>query len=271
MVDTRRHYSCSVDSATCCFESSNKSLISAATISNFPVFETSGPSPRKPKVGPEYLLLLHYVQSQLPSVPEGQSLAVFVEPRIESGFPDAVAVYWDVGTASSWFEERAELKKFDVQILHYLSTVETAKTDQLKDLFGSNIAKSLVRLYEAGLVTNDFGSWETSPIDEIFAVRRLIAIEAKMKEWRKGLWQAFHNTWFASESYLLVPHIPKNSALIEEAARLEIGVVEQDQFLDSSKAESRQERIPKSYASWLFNEWAWRAEYAGLEIWEENQ
>lgn len=253
-----------------CNVSVNTSVISASTISDFPVFGTTGPSLRKSKDGPEYSLVLDYVTSQLPPAPKGQALTVFVEPRIESGFPDAVAVYWDVDTVWNWSEQRIELDKLDVRVLHYLLTMVSTGIDQLRDMFGSNVKRSLARLHSAGLIVDQCETWELTPLNDIFAVRRLVAIEAKMKEWRKGLRQASQNTWFASESYLLVPHIPKDSTLVREATKLEIGVVAQDQSLDYSEAASRPGRIPKSYASWLFNEWVWRAGYAELGLCEQN-
>ena len=33
--------------------------------------------------------------------------------------------------------------------------------------------------------------------------------------------------------------------------------------IDASAVGARQDRIPKSYASWLFNEWAWLASAVG--------
>ena len=94
---------------------------------------------------------------------------------------------------------------------------------------------------------------------DVFAVRRLIAIEAKVIDWQDGLQQAFQNVWFASESYLLLPRLPQSSILIEKANHFGVGLRVMGQALDSSELRSRQANIPRSYASWLFNEWVWRA------------
>src|SRR5581483_8234047 len=74
----------------------------------------------------------------------------------------------------------------------------------------------------------------------------------------EGLRQAFQNTWFASESYLLLPRVPRCSDLKKEAARFGVGVAEQNKPLYRSGVRPRRQHIPLSYASWLFNEWAWR-------------
>jgi hypothetical protein len=234
-------------------------LITAQTINDYPALQSSGLSPRKPTAGPEYDIVLDYIKRQLPSSPQGQSRTIFLEPNIESVFPDIVAVYWHVDTAMRWSENRAKLTKVDIRMLHYMALVKQADDLQLKGSFSKRVSVSLERLHDADLVSYRSGSWRVKPLSKIFAVRRLITIEAKVNAWQKGLHQAFYNTWFASESYLLISHIPKASRLLDEAERFGIGVVTHGQHLNKSAACARKERIPKSYASWLFNEWVWRA------------
>ena len=110
----------------------------------------------------------------------------------------------------------------------------------------------------AGLVGYSAGSWRSRALSEIFAVQRLIAIEAKIDDWKTGLQQAVRNTWFASESYLLLERVVNREPLLSEALQFGVGVVCRDQPLDSAEARARHEQIPSSYASWLFNEWCWR-------------
>jgi hypothetical protein len=98
---------------------------------------------------------------------------------------------------------------------------------------------------------------------DVFAVRRIVAIEAKVSDWQDGLQQAFQNSWFASESYLLMPHIPRSPLLLEESARFGVGLRTQGQPLDNGELCPRQVPVPRSYASWLFNEWVWRADGMG--------
>jgi hypothetical protein len=238
-------------------------LITAQTIKDYPALESSGLSPRKPTAGPEYDIVLDYIQHQLPSSPKGQSRTIFLEPNIESVFPDIVAVYWHVDTAQRWSENRLRLVKVDIRTLHYLALVKKADDTQLRGSFSKCLSVSLERLHDANLVTYKSGTWRVKSLNKIFAVRRLITIEAKVSAWRQGLHQAFYNTWFASESYLLLSRIPKTSRVLDEAARFGIGVVTHKQPLNKSAAYAKREQIPKSYASWLFNEWVWRAKCFG--------
>ncbi len=70
-----------------------KEMITSENIKNFPDLNKSGLSPRKTRKGPELDFLQKYLQSYLPLVPKGQELTVFIEPNVDSVFPDAVAVY----------------------------------------------------------------------------------------------------------------------------------------------------------------------------------
>jgi hypothetical protein len=91
-----------------------------------------------------------------------------------------------------------------------------------------------------------------------FAVRRIVAFEAKISDWRGAIQQAALNKWFASESYILVPRIPARSVIIETAEAAGVGVWiegEVSPYLVTPRVNSRE---PLSYASWLFNEWSWR-------------
>jgi hypothetical protein len=88
----------------------------------------------------------------------------------------------------------------------------------------------------------------------MFAIRRIIAIEAKISEWRAALDQAFVNTWFTPESYILVPMIPKGAMLFDAAIQRGIGVLSKERPCLVPRKLGR----PRSYASWLFNEWTWR-------------
>ncbi|MBP9109876.1 MAG: hypothetical protein KBF83_10005, partial [Pyrinomonadaceae bacterium] len=194
-----------------------------------------------------------------PTAPIGQKLTVFIEPNVESVFPDAVAVYWDLETANRWSMKRHQVTKQDVKVLHYLALTKTARHSVLEKYFSKKVAQSLERLESAKLITRKPKSWHINPLKDIFAVKRLVTIEAKISDWQHGLCQAFFHTWFASESYLLVSKLPKNNHLVEQASAFGVGVISTAMSFEKSLAPVQKERIPKSYASWLFNEWVWKA------------
>lgn len=235
-------------------------MITSESIKNFPYLNNAGLVSRKIKIGPESAFLQEYLQDSLPKVPGGQELTIFIEPNVDSVFPDAVVVYWDVNIARKWSKDRLQLSKQDIRLLHYFSLVKTADYSTLETVFSDRLRKSLQRLENAQLITKGKSdSWRIKPLKTIFAVKRLITIEAKISDWQGGLLQAFFHTWFASESYLLISKLPKGKQLVDEASRLGIGVATHEFPLENSLSKARCENIPKSYASWLFNEWVWKA------------
>lgn len=234
-------------------------MITAQTVQAFPSFQSGGLNLREPREGPEYDLVREYVSSYLPPPSRGHALTVFLEPEIESGFPDIVAVYTHIATTRRWSSARACLTKIDVRMAHFLATMGASDLIRLKRFFPNNPMPSLDRLLEAGVVRKASGMWRLKRLEDVFAVRRLVAIEAKVLDWQDGLQQAFQNVWFASESYLLLPRLPQAPLLLQEAGRFGIGLRVQGQPLDSDELCPRLGAIPRSYASWLFNEWVWRA------------
>lgn len=100
-------------------------------------------------------------------------------------------------------------------------------------------------------------SWMPCSLRRSFAASKIIAVEAKIGKWAEVLNQALLNTWFASKSYVLVPRLPSGQQLAE-AKRLGIGVCSMDdQGVKEVASESA--RLPRSYASWVLNDWAWRS------------
>lgn len=213
---------------------------------------------RRQTPGPEIDLVYNYIDTNLPTVPDGAWRSIFIEPRLESGFPDIVIVQWDIATTEQWKATRKDLRKLDIRILHYLYTQGSTDSDGLKQLFRLPIDESLARLHDANVISKVARTWRLKSIKKIFAVQKLIAIEAKITEWRRGLQQAIQNTWFASESYLLLPNLPRNTLLVANASTFGVGIITSKRSIDDSIVSAKRERIPVSYASWLFNEWAWR-------------
>jgi hypothetical protein len=140
-------------------------------------------------------------------------------------------------------------------LANFLYQIGPASLQALDDALGRKCLVSLERLYEAGIAKPKRDIWTLKPIREIFAVQQLIAVEAKVTEWRAGLDQAWLNTWFASDSYLLLPHIPRGSQVLERAKTIGVGVcTDKEQVV----APTCRPKLPASYASWLFNEWIGR-------------
>lgn len=219
---------------------------------------TIGASFRRQRPGPERQLIESFLESLPFRIPHGCRATIFCEPRLESGFPDLVAVFWNVRTTQRWSKTRVAISNNDLRLMHYMHQVGKCDFDHLCSVFPAGVSSSLERLEAADMLRRVRNSWAARALSHSFAVRRIIAIEAKVSEWAAALEQAALNTWFASESYVLVPHVPRGDRLVDAAKSLGIGIWSQSDGLEASPP-TRCEHLPRSYASWLFNEWAWRA------------
>lgn len=216
----------------------------------------AGLSFRSPRLGPEWELLERFLNAPLFDVPAGCEAVVFREPRLVSGFPDLVIVIWDKKKTAQWHPARGALTREDVRVAHYVYHKGPCTDEHLIAIFTTSVGKSIERLDAAGVLKTGGSRWQLRPLANVFAARQIIAVEAKISEWKVGLEQAVLNTWFASASYMLVPNVPNRSSLLERAKALGIGIWTEDH---APVKPERAQRLPRSYASWLFNEWAWRA------------
>jgi hypothetical protein len=217
---------------------------------------------RNPQPGPEDGLVEWFLGTTgLLLAPRGFRVTVFREPRLESGFPDLVFVVWSERIAHAWTPRRSDLLRRDIRLLQLILELGSASESDLAGIVGKRAHQSVDRLAAGGLIRRVGGGWSVKALRSIFAVREIIAIEAKMGEWGAVMRQAFLNTWFASMSYVLLPGLPRRRSVLIEAERLGVGVWARSHAAGTVLRPARFD-LPRSYASWLFNEWAWRAAVA---------
>jgi hypothetical protein len=111
-------------------------------------------------------------------------------------------------------------------------------------------------LAAAEVASVDEDQIEIRPLREIFVARRIIAIEAKIRDWRRAIEQARANSWFASHSFILLPGERFTAHVAEDASAAGVGVLTFDGSTVSVQVRSAEHPLPTSYGSWLFNEWA---------------
>lgn len=216
---------------------------------------------RKTRPGPEQDLVESFLRAMPLDIPRGCRATVFREPRLESGFPDLVIVVWREGVTLDWRPERESLGPQDLRLMHFLHHKRHTSEKELVGWFGRQATSSIGRLHEAGMIRPVGPSWAPAALRHSFAASKIIAVEAKVGRWAEVLDQALLNTWFASKSYVLVPSAPSESQLAD-AQRLGIGVCSlEDRDVREVASESTQ--LPRSYASWMLNEWAWRSSQNG--------
>jgi len=208
--------------------------------------------------GPERNLVDWFLANEQISIPRGCKAIVFREPFLESGFPDLVIVIWTPSVSQSWSESRTKLRKSDFRVLHHLVRTGPATIEQLKYVFTERIEPALKRLEEAATIRSTKKAFRARPLSQIYAVRQIIAIEAKISVWSEVMQQAMLNTWFTADSYVLIPQMPVADAFAAEINALGVGVWTQSHGRVREPTCGR-DKMPRSYASWLFNDWAWRA------------
>lgn len=225
---------------------------------------------RRQRPGPEWELVQWLVDRKHFKVPRGCKVVTFCEPRLVSGFPDLVIVILRTAPTLRWNPLRSKLTSEDIRLVHYISSVGKCTIAQLlRAGFKKGLSLSLRRLSEAAVIRHVRDSWIAKPLSRNYAVHKIIAVEAKITNWASALRQAQLNTWFASDSYVLIPSVPPRSGLIKEAYSKGIGVLIQEKpIVEVCPPISR--KLPCSYASWLFNEWAWRATLRDLDFVERK-
>lgn len=214
---------------------------------------------RQPTHGPELDIVNMYCEEHLASPGVNESLSIFLEPKLNTGFPDIVAVFWDKEVTHKWPEARASLTSSDMAIVHHVNLTGHFPVGQLLKRFGTRkTSEMMLRLSDSQVAEVKSDEILRKPLSNIFAVKRIVAIEAKVRDWSKGLEQAFQNTLFASESYLLLESLPNSQNLFKNAERLGVGILDKNRSVTQPYLKSKVGSLPTSHAAWLFNEWAWK-------------
>lgn len=213
---------------------------------------------RGPVAGPEKVLVETFLETATIQLRPGQTLTVFAEPAIDTGFPDLVAVVWRSGVARAWTAERERLRAMDLRLLHLLATGGAMALSFLREVFRRGLNGMLTRLEEAGVVLVGKSKCRARSMASIFAVERIIAIEAKVCATQRAMEQASANTWFSSESHALFRRPRTGERLMSVASSLGVGVLGFDEDRVARVCAASVRAVPLSYGSWLFNEWTWR-------------
>ena len=210
----------------------------------------------KISIGPEHRLVDEFLNQGLPSSLHRSIPAILREPKLPTGYPDLVVVFVPT-TLSVILTRPINLTSSHFKVLHHIYQSRGISIDTLKDdlAFNRSINKRIVSdLEQCRLIYNQNGVLRAKSLKDIFLARRIVAIEAKISNWHRALSQALANTWFASESYILLPESKNNKLLLLNAKRLGLGVITTNGKNSKIELRSNQNKIPLSYGSWLINE-----------------
>lgn len=228
-----------------------------------------GLSFRRSRSGPEEELVVAFLAKLNTKSESGIHLTIFKEPWLESGSPDLVGVFWHLPTAEKWNRHRSNLQRADFRLLHQLACWKSADLTTIQECFGKKSAASLDRLKAASMISVHDSMVHVRAVDELYAVRHIFAIEAKISDWRKALTQASLNRWFATSSHVLLPRLPSNTNAVAEARSLGVGLWAPEATKLTLKPPLSYQ--PVSYASWLFNDGAWKHWTRSSSCYAESQ
>ena len=207
--------------------------------------------------GPESRLVLDFLSNIVAIEGTGLSESIFIEYRLENSIPDVIIVHWDPKIAENWSSQRRLLRAVDYRLVHLLFIEGSLTAEQLDRFFPINLPRMLKRLYSAGLIVEENRAWRLKPLEEIFAVKRILTVEAKLSSSTRVLEQALLNTLFSSESYVLTQSASPMSKSIRVAHERGVGVWSYSDGRLSALVAARELPLPQSHVSWMLNDIAW--------------
>ncbi len=213
--------------------------------------------------GPELTLLQEALKRGLP-IGGGEAI-YFREPRLPTGFPDLVAVY-SKQSSFTLSPSRLKLDVCHLRLLYHIHCVGNASVEGLVNALmwkTRDLTTRIVELEESNLVHIRGKNIRPKALNEVFAASKIVALEAKIDHWQKALSQAVANTWFASQSYILLPKGRGALRAATVAQQFGVGVLVFDGLRTTRLVRSSKLDIPSSYGSWLINEWAIRSWFTG--------
>ena len=186
-----------------------------------------------------------------------KKLAIFLETKINNAYPDIVFTEYNPFSYEKWNKARSALNLFDMKILHYIYTTRNVTSQKIiKNLSiqYKELLTSLEKLIDAILVTRKNGYWVLHNRD-IFGVKKVEAIEAKISKWDKVMQQALINRTFASESFILSKKMKTlNPEIIMKMDEFGIGVYIYNNIEFSKIIPAKKRKFPMNYNSIYFNE-----------------
>ena len=220
---------------------------------------------RKPTHGPEYQLVRNFIDYKLNRFQNRKNrktaIAVFIEPFLETGFPDVIFSEYDPSRFDQWSANRSRLSVSDLKVFHHIlgsRGLEGLEIQKQLGLEGKVLLQSIEKLLDAELIERRSNQWQAKPFNKTFGVKKLIAIEAKMNNWTNVFNQALLNQWFASESYVLSPVLQPTEKNINRSEMIGVGIYVSRSQVFKKVRPSSVNPVPSCYASLLFNEWIGR-------------
>ncbi|MGB6329399.1 MAG: hypothetical protein WBF48_10760 [Halarcobacter sp.] len=212
--------------------------------------------------GPELDLVYNFIDNITNQFKHKENkLAIFVEPLVDTTYPDIVLLEYVDNNIEKWNKERNNLSRDDIKLLTIIKQFESISSTSLHNrtkINYRNILNSLEKLIDSDLINRKNEKWTINPLEDIFFIKKISAVEAKVNQLDNLLHQADINNWFASESYALSSVKKPHNKTIEKFKNYGIGLYSLNDNKIKKFTKAKKQRIPNNYASWMFNEWLGR-------------
>ena len=190
------------------------------------------------------------------------NLAIFIEPQLDSGYPDIVLIEYNDLKKERWNCERSKLNNIDLKILFEIYRVNSMQTSKLKELLAFSIEQinlSIQKLEKSNLitVTTTRNCVRKKRLKDFYRIRKITSIEAKINKWHDVFEQSYTNQWFANESYILMNKI-SNIACNYQCEEAGVGIIVNKANKFIQIISGKRLDLPVSFMALLFNEWIWR-------------
>lgn len=181
---------------------------------------------------------------------------LYIEPRIDSGYPDIVSVRYNDAAMDNWVPERLALDDDDLRILSHLIYTNGADIDDLVSELGFSLRKasrSIELLNDCHLVERKSHQWKSVKRASFLSVNNITAIEVKLSDARSVRAQAVRNTRFSSCSYALLNIERPSQTLADSFSKAGIGLLVGSSYSEIVKP--CRHPLPIGYVALRFNEW----------------
>jgi len=212
--------------------------------------------------GPELNLVYEYIDNISNNFKHRtNNLAIFIEPLVDTTYPDIVLLEYSPKSIDLWNDTRNKLEKNDIKLLSIIKQFESISSVSLHkrtNITHKNLLFSLENLLDSGLIDRKKEKWTIKSMKEIFYVKKIISVEAKINQLDNLLHQADINNWFSSESYALSSVKNPQKKTLDKFIDYGIGLhsLQDKKVLELTKA--KKQSIPNNYITWMFNEWIGR-------------
>ncbi|MCG3690339.1 hypothetical protein [Aliarcobacter butzleri] len=214
---------------------------------------------RTPTNGPELELTNKFISSVKENYSsKNNDLAIFIEPKIQSLYPDIIMVEYNPNLMNSWTEKRKNLGSKELMLLSILSKQKLLTLDNLINstyLNSKEIIQSIEKLLDSNMIERKQGNWSIKNKRNIFAIKKISAIEAKIDNWQTALKQATLNLSYANESFILSNVKKPQSKTIRLVDKYGIGIYNMNNNFANLLAKPKKYSMANNQIVWQINEW----------------